>query len=101
MSEAVIVALITGGLSLLGTILAGRRTDEKVMAEIRRQSETSDEKIRGELNVVKADVRTLSNRVDKHNNVLERTYELERRMDVQEEKTKVANHRIDDLERKD
>ena len=101
MSEAVIVALITGGLSLLGTILAGRRKDEKVMAEIRRRSETSDEKIRGELNVVKADVRTLSNRVDKHNNVLERTYELERRMDVQEEKTKVANHRIDDLERKD
>jgi hypothetical protein len=46
-------------------------------------------------------VRTLSNRVDKHNNVLARTYELERRMDVQEEKTKVANHRIDDLERKD
>ena len=31
--------------------------------------------------------------------MMERTYALERRMDVQEEKSKVANHRIDDLEK--
>ena len=37
-------------------------------------------------------------KVDKHNNLIERTYELERRTDIQEEKIKVANHRIDDLE---
>lgn len=42
----------------------------------------------------------LSRRVDRHNNLIERTYELERQTEVQEEKIKVANHRIDDLEKK-
>ncbi len=42
----------------------------------------------------------LENKVDKHNNLVERTYALEERMSVADEKTRVANHRIDDLERK-
>ena len=42
----------------------------------------------------------LTKRVDKHNNTIERTYRLEEQMSLQEEKMKVANHRIDDLERK-
>lgn len=42
----------------------------------------------------------LTKRVDKHNNVIERTYKLEELTAIQEEKIKVANHRIDDLERK-
>ena len=42
----------------------------------------------------------LTKRVDKHNSVVERTYSLEQKMEVQEEQIKVANHRIEDLERK-
>ncbi len=41
----------------------------------------------------------LTKRVDKHNNVIERTYKLEELTAVQEEQIKVANHRIEDLER--
>lgn len=41
----------------------------------------------------------LEKKVDKHNNLIERTYELERRTDVLEEKQKVANHRLDDIEK--
>ena len=40
----------------------------------------------------------LENRVQAHNNLIERTYKLEERTELQEEKIKVANHRIDDLE---
>lgn len=43
----------------------------------------------------------LEKKVDKHNNLIERTYELEKRADVLEEKQKVANHRIDSLEEGD
>lgn len=43
----------------------------------------------------------LSNRVDKHNNVVERTYNLEQELSVQKEQIKVANHRISDLEEKE
>lgn len=41
----------------------------------------------------------LEQKVDKHNNLIDRTYELERRADVMEEKIKVGNNRISDLER--
>jgi predicted transcriptional regulator len=41
----------------------------------------------------------LEQKVDRHNTLIERTYELERRADVLEEKQKVVNHRIDDLEK--
>lgn len=40
----------------------------------------------------------LTKRVDKHNNVVERTYSIEKRLSVQEEQIRVANHRISDLE---
>lgn len=43
----------------------------------------------------------LTERVDKHNSVVERMYKLEQQTEVQEEKIKVANHRIDDLEHKE
>ena len=46
-------------------------------------------------------LKTLEEKVDKHNNLVERTYKLEEATAVQEEKLKVANHRIDDLERGD
>ena len=40
----------------------------------------------------------LEKKVQAHNNLVERTYKLEERTEIQEEKIKVANHRIDDLE---
>ena len=41
----------------------------------------------------------LTKRVDKHNNVVERTYKLEESQAVLQEQIKVANHRIGDLEK--
>lgn len=78
MNETVIVAL----LSLLGTLVG-------TLGGIIATSKLSNYRIE-----------QLEKKVDKHNNLIARTYELETRMDVQEEKIKVANHRIDDLENK-
>lgn len=41
----------------------------------------------------------LEERVNKHNNLVERTYRIEEDQEILKEKIKVANHRIDDLER--
>ena len=41
----------------------------------------------------------LEKKVDKHNQVLERTYRLETEMEVAREQIRVANHRIQNLER--
>ncbi len=40
----------------------------------------------------------LEKKVEKHNSVIERTYQLEKEQEVEEEKIKVINHRLDDLE---
>lgn len=45
-------------------------------------------------------IEQLEKKVDKHNNLIERVYELEEQNAVQDEKIVVANHRIDDLEKK-
>lgn len=45
-------------------------------------------------------IEQLEKKVDKHNSIIERMYDLEAKSDVFEEKIKVANHRIDDLEQR-
>ena len=44
-------------------------------------------------------IEQLEKKVDKHNNLIERTYDLEKEVEVINEKIKVENHRISDLER--
>lgn len=41
----------------------------------------------------------LSERVNKHNNAVERLYEVEKTLVSHDEKIQVANHRIEDLEK--
>lgn len=76
MSEAVIVALLGFLGTLAGAYLANRKSGALIAYRLEE----------------------LEKKVDKHNTVVERTYELERRADVAAEQIKAANHRIDDLE---
>lgn len=43
-------------------------------------------------------IEQLEKKVEKHNNLVERMYKLEQQEELVEERLKVANHRIDDLE---
>lgn len=83
MTEAVVVALITGGLSLLGTVLAIVSTSRK-----------SDEKLRISQAVTDTKLDALTREVRAHNN-------FAARMPIVEEQIKVINHRLNDLERID
>lgn len=78
MTPEIIVALIAGGVSVLGVILTNNASN-KIMQER---------------------IKELTHQVEKHNSVIERTYEAEKEIDVLKEKQRVANHRIDDLENK-
>lgn len=81
---------MTGGLTLLGVIYT-----------VRKQHDVTVEELKFEIRTIKKDIKELENKQDKHNQVVERVYELEKVAEVLEEKQKTANHRIDDLERKD
>lgn len=73
----IITAVITGGITLVG-IMISNGSKQAVLEE---------------------KISELSDRMNKHNNLIERTYELEKRVAVTEERIKVANNRIDDLEK--
>lgn len=44
-------------------------------------------------------IEQLEKKVEEHNNVVKRTYKLEEEQKVEEEKIKVINHRLEDLEK--
>lgn len=46
-------------------------------------------------------IEQLEKKVEKHNNLISRTYELEKEFSVLDERIRVANHRIEDLEKED
>ena len=93
MSDAIIVAIITGGLSLLGVIITVVKSNQGIIAKLDKQSELSDAKLDKEIAVIKTEISTLSDEVRKHNAFAERIPALE-------EKAKAADRRLTDLEHK-
>lgn len=76
MSDAVVVALIGligSGAGAFGGILVSSRLTQYRLEQLEKK-------------------------VQAHNNLIERTYKLEETAEVQEEKIRVINHRINDLE---
>ena len=100
MNEAVAVALITGACAVISQIIISAKSTKELYAKLDKQSEIADEKIKGEIAVIRAEISELRKTVEKHNGVLERVYKLEQSDAVQEEMIKVANNRIKDLENK-
>lgn len=63
-----------------------------------RTNAKSEERMQGEIALVKNDIKHLSDRVERHNGVIERTYKLEQSVAVMEEEIKVEQHRMTDVE---
>lgn len=80
MSDAILVAIITGGLSLLGIIYSSGKSARKVDAKLDKQQA-----------VIETKLNELTREVREHNN-------FARRVPVVEEQIKVINHRIENLE---
>lgn len=78
--ESIIVALITGGLSLAGVIVSNIASSRKMEQQMAVRQAVTDAKIE-----------ELTREVREHNG-------FARRVPVIEEQIKVANHRIADLE---
>lgn len=81
MSETILVALITGGMSLVGVVITNLAAARKNETAIRTAQAVTDAKLEA-----------LTREVRDHN-------QFARRMPVVEEQIKVINHRIGDLER--
>ena len=84
--DAVIVAIITAGVSLIGTIITVLAANRSTLAAMSEQSKVADERIQGQIIGIQHDIQALTNKVEKHNKVIERTYNLEGRVKVLEAK---------------
>lgn len=76
------VALITGGLAFLGTVITCNKNNREIQAKLETAQAVTDCKID-----------ELTREVREHNN-------FARRMPVVEEQIKVVNHRLSDLEKR-
>lgn len=94
MSDVIIVALI----SLVGTILTQWWSHRSTIAKMEKNSELADQQLKGQIAVIENKIETLSERVNKHNNLIERTYALERRNDVLDERIQSIARRVNDME---
>ena len=81
--ETIIGCIITGGLSLVGVVLSNLSNNKKIEKKLSTQQAVTDTKLE-----------ELTREVRSHNNFAQR-------VPVLEEQIKVANHRIEDLERRE
>lgn len=87
MDAEIWVALIMSFGSLFGVIVTVVWGNKKNAETAQKQTELTLYRIS-----------QLEDKVNKHNNLIERTYAIEQRLSLDEEKIKVANNRIHDLE---
>lgn len=95
MSEAIIVALVTGVLAIIGNIVLTHQSNQKVLLELEKRSEISDVKLEGQIDkmrgVWEVKLQSLTEAVNKHNGFAER-------IPVLEERVKAMDIRISELE---
>lgn len=87
--ETIIASCISAGAAILVCMINNHAQRKKI-----------EEQNNKTITLIDYRLNELAKRVEKHNNVIERTYKLEKAIEVDEEKIRVANHRIEDLERK-
>ena len=92
MSDAIIVALITGACAVIAQLIISYNSTKQLYNELDKRSEISDTAIQGKLDVINTRINNLTEEVKKHNGIMERTYKLEERVENN-------THRIDNLEK--
>lgn len=91
MSDAVIGALVTGACAVISQLVVARLNNQKLFAELQKQSELTDTKLEGKLEtlsqVTDTKITELTREVRMHN-------DFARRLPVLEEKVQQLEHRV-------
>lgn len=85
---AIIVALITGLFAVAGEIVISAKSTRELYSKLDTQSQISDEKLKSEIAVIHQEITELRKNVERHNSVIERTYNLEKEVARHDEQIK-------------
>lgn len=99
MSDTVIVALISGAVTLIVCLVNNYAQNKKIVAEMQKNNEVQLQEIKKHNELQSYQIKELDKKVEKHNRVIERVYQLEKADSVEQEQISSINHRIKDLER--
>ena len=84
---SIIVAVITGLFSFAGILISTKSQHTKTIEEVKMS-----------IALIQKDIKSLEKKQDLHNSVITRMYEVEKAVDVFDQKQKFAYNRIENLE---
>lgn len=87
--ETILGAIISAIAAIIVCVLNSNSQNKKIIHEMEKHNAVQSEQIKH-----------LDEKVNKHNQLIERTYRLEQDLAVLENREKVTEHRIDDLEKR-
>ena len=91
-------ALIAAGATLLVCLINNHYQHKQFETQVQQQREETEQKHNETISIVTYRLEQLEKKVDLHNNAVERLYQVEKKLGIDEERIKVANNRIKDLE---
>lgn len=84
----ILVALVGGIFSYMGVSKSSKTAHEKTIFELKSEQEKQSLIIEQTINGIKADIIRLEAKQDKHNEVIERTFKLEQKVEDMEKRMK-------------
>lgn len=87
--QTIIGAIISAAAAITVCIINANSQNKKILSELDKHNAVQTEQIT-----------QLKEQVHKHNNIIERTYKLEKDVAVLDNRESVSEHRIEDLENK-
>lgn len=87
MFVTIITVLLQGLFSFAGILISTKSQHTKTIAQVKMS-----------IALIQKDIQSLEKKQDLHNSVITRMYEVEKAVEVLDQKQKAADHRIEDLE---
>lgn len=87
--ETIIGAIISAAAAITVCIINANSQNKKILAEMDKHYALQAQRLK-----------QLEEKVNKHNNLIERTYAIEQKLAVLDNRERVSEHRIEDLENK-
>lgn len=100
MSSEIWVAIVTGVCSVLAVYLTNRKASSDMDAKLDKQQAVFEAHVTEQINGVKSDMKRLETKQDKHNEVIERTFALEKNDALQDAELGRLGKRVSILEGK-
>ena len=94
MIEAIITGVVAILVCMINNAWQQKRADKQHQVTI----EATEKQHNTTIALIEYKLDQLTHKVDLHNNAVERLYAVEKKCEVYDERFKVANHRIEDLE---